>query len=105
MKPALKRPQEFNGKQILAATDYYTVDRIVSEFQEVTGKNIQFAQVTPEQYKSFLPEAIGQEMLENHLFIESPGYYNGASLKESLGALEDAPTTWKEYVAKTAAFQ
>jgi len=100
VKPALKRPEEFNRKQILAATDYYNVDRITSEFQEVTGKSIQYVQVTPEQYKSFLPAPIAEEMLENHLFIEEPGYYKGASLKESLSALEDAPTTWKEYVAK-----
>ncbi|KEF60300.1 uncharacterized protein A1O9_05151 [Exophiala aquamarina CBS 119918] len=48
VKPALKRSDQFNGKQILAATDYYTVDRITSEFQEVTGKSIRYVQVRPE---------------------------------------------------------
>lgn len=104
MKPALKRPEAFNGKQMLAATDYYDVDRIISEFKEATGKSIAFFQVTPQQYTSYLPEALAQEFLENHQFIESPGYYNGVSLAETLGALEDKPTTFKEFVAKTAAF-
>ena len=104
MKPALKRPKDFNGKQILAATDYYDVERIIADFKEATGKTITFFQITPEKYSSFLPEAIAQEMLENHLFVESPGYYNGVSLAETLEALEDKPTSWKDYVAKTAAF-
>ncbi|KAM0332104.1 hypothetical protein ACHAQA_002376 [Verticillium albo-atrum] len=104
VKPALKHPEAFNGKRILAATDYYTPERVLAEFEEVTGKKTQFAQVSAEQYKSFLPEAMAQEMLENHLFIEDPGYYNGAGLQESLEILEDKPTTWKEFIKKSGAF-
>ena len=48
---------------------------------------------------------MAEEMLENHLFIENPGYYNGASLKESLDLLEEKPTTWKEFLKKSGAFQ
>jgi hypothetical protein len=70
----------------------------------VTGKKTHYVQVTPEQYKSFLPPAVAEEYLENHLFIEDPGYYNGASLKESLDLLEDKPTTWKEFIKKSGAF-
>ncbi|KFY98338.1 hypothetical protein V500_01735 [Pseudogymnoascus sp. VKM F-4518 (FW-2643)] len=103
VNPALKNPSAWYGKQILAATDYYTPDRITSEFEEVTGKKINYIQVTPDQFKGFLPPSVAEEFLENHLFIENPGYYNGASLKESLDALEDKPTTWKEYAKKTFA--
>jgi len=42
--------------------------------------------------------------LESHLFIEKPGYFNGASLKESLDILEEKPTTWKEFVAGSKDF-
>ncbi|KIW19408.1 hypothetical protein PV08_03703 [Exophiala spinifera] len=103
VKVALKHPEAYRGKQVLMAADYYTVDRITSDFEEATGKRLNFLQVSAEQYKSFLPKAIADEMLENHLFVENPGYYNGASLKESLDALEDKPTTWKEYAKKTFA--
>ncbi|QDS76714.1 hypothetical protein FKW77_000949 [Venturia effusa] len=96
--PALREPEKWNGKQILAATDYYPVTRIISEFEEVTGKKLAYQQVTNEQYKSFLPDFMAEEMLENHLLIESPGYYNGMDLKESLNALSEKPTTWKEFV-------
>ncbi|KAH7142937.1 nmrA family transcriptional regulator [Dactylonectria estremocensis] len=104
VKPALKDPQSFNSRQVLAATDYYTPERILSEFEEVTGKKAKYVQVSAEQFKSFFPEAMTEEMLENLLFIEEPGYYNGASLQESLSILEDKPTTWKEYIKKSAAF-
>lgn len=77
--------------------------RIVSEFEEVSGKKIHFNQVTPEQYKSFLPDFMAEEMLENHQLIEEPGYYNGMSLQESLDALDEKPTTWKEFVKKNYA--
>ncbi len=105
MTPALRNPAGLNGKQILAATDYYTPGRILTEFEEVTGKKANFVQLSAEQYKSFLPPAMADEYLENHLFIENPGYFNGASLKESLDLLTEKPTTWKEFVKKTAAFQ
>lgn len=98
VKPALKNPEAFNGKQILAAADYYSVSRIISEFEEVTGKKINYQQVSPDQYKSFLPEFMAEEMLENHLLIEKPGYFNGMSLQESLNALDEKPTTWKEFL-------
>ncbi len=62
-------------------------------------------QLSPEQYKSNFPPSMADEMLENHLFIEDPGYYNGASLKESLDLLEEKPTTWKEFLKKSGAFQ
>lgn len=106
VKAAIKNASALSGKRVFAATDYYTPERILAEFEEVTGKKTRFAQISGEQYKSFLPEFMAQEMLENHLFIENPGYYNGASLKESLDLLDEKPTTWKEFLEKNAgAFQ
>ena len=104
IKAIIKNSGKLNGKQVLAATAYYTPKEILSTVSEVTGKGTHFASVTPEQYKSFLPEAIAEEMLENHLFVEKPGYYNGAALNESLSILEDKPTTWKEFCVKRGAF-
>ncbi|GLI80384.1 hypothetical protein PoHVEF18_008738 [Penicillium ochrochloron] len=80
---ALKNRSEVLGTQILAAANYYTPTRILAEFEEVTAKKTRFVQVDSESYTSFMPGRMGEEMLENHLFIESPGYYRGRSLKES----------------------
>ncbi|PWY67124.1 NmrA family transcriptional regulator [Aspergillus sclerotioniger CBS 115572] len=89
------------GTQLLGAEDYYTPTRILEEFEQVTGNKTQFVLVDPETYKSFIPGPMGQEMLENHLFIESPGYFNGKSLEESKELVANARyklTTWKEFL-------
>ncbi|OAX82498.1 hypothetical protein ACJ72_03153 [Emergomyces africanus] len=95
------------GRDIYEAIDYYTPSRIVSEFTEVTGYPAKVVQITPEQYKSFMPAFAAQEFLENHQLLEGPGYYAGASLGESLAILEQKPTSWKEFVeqAKSRAWK
>lgn len=98
---AIRNKDAVLGKQLLAAADYYTPSRIVSEFQDVTGKPARFVPISAEAYKSFLPGPLADEMLENHLFIEEPGYYAGADLKESLDLLAGVglkPTSWKEFL-------
>ncbi|KAL1858276.1 hypothetical protein Daus18300_010022 [Diaporthe australafricana] len=105
---AMRNRDAVLGKQILAAADYYTPSRIVSEFQDVTGKAARFVPISAEAYKSFIPGPLADEMLENHVFIEDPGYYAGADLKESLDLLAGVglkPTSWKEFLdANKAAF-
>ncbi|KAI8684879.1 NmrA domain-containing protein [Fusarium keratoplasticum] len=98
---AIRKEPEVLGKQILAAAGYYTPTQIVSEFEEVVGKQARFVPIDAATYKSFLPEPLADEMLENHLFIEEPGYYNGRDLKESLDLLSSVglqPTTWKGFL-------
>lgn len=73
---------------------------MVTDFESASGKKLTYHQISNEQYMSFLPESMAEEVLENHLLIGEPGYYAGASLKESQDALESKPTTWKEYVAR-----
>lgn len=88
---------------MFAAADYYTPTRILAEFEEVTGKKTRYVLVDSETYKGFMPGPMADEMLENHLFIESPGYYKGQSLKKSHALLEKAgfnATTWKSYLEK-----
>jgi hypothetical protein len=99
----LRNPTTHYEKQILAASDYYTPKRILSEFEEVTGRRANFVQVDAETYKSFLPPSMAQEMLENHLFIEEPGYYKGQSLEASKRLLAEVglrSTSWKDFIEK-----
>ncbi|KAM0542635.1 hypothetical protein ACHAPJ_012714 [Fusarium lateritium] len=99
---AIKKRPEVLGKQILAAADYYTPERIASEFQEVTGNKTKFISLDDESYKKTLPPPMVEEMLENHRFIEKPGYFAGRSLEEGLSLLVSVglkPTTWKDFVA------
>lgn len=95
------------GAQVLAAAEYYTPARILSEFEEVTGQKSRFVQIDAETFKSALPGPLADEMLENHLFIEDPGYFAGRDLKASLDVLAQAglkPTTWKDFLQKNKGF-
>ncbi|KAK4870142.1 hypothetical protein LT330_005196 [Penicillium expansum] len=101
---ALKNRSEVLGLQLLAAADYYSPTRILAEFESLTGKKTQFVQVDSDTYKSFIPGPMGEEMLENHLFVENPGYFNGRSLKESHKLLEKSGyrvTTWKDFLEQS----
>ncbi|KAL1983173.1 hypothetical protein VTN96DRAFT_423 [Rasamsonia emersonii] len=100
---ALKHPSKLLGARILAATEYYTPPWIVAEFEEATGKRARYIQVDAQTYKSFLPPAMADVVLENQLLIEDPGYYAGEGLEESLELLGDVgfePTTWREFLER-----
>ncbi|BCR92589.1 NmrA/HSCARG family protein [Aspergillus chevalieri] len=100
---AIKKRTSLIGAQILASADYYTPTQILADFEAVTGKKTRYVQVDAASYKGFMPAPVADELLENHLFIEEPGYYNGRSLEGSkrlLSGLGLKTTSWKEYVQK-----
>lgn len=103
MKATLKNADSLQGKQVLGASDYYTAEEIVDIFSKASGKKAVFIQVTPEQYRAYLPEAVALELLENHLFVEDPGYYLGESLEPSLKLLDAKPTSWADFVKENSA--
>ncbi len=73
----------------------------MEEFQEVTGKKGKYVQVDQDVYKSFMPPPIAQEILENELLCEEPGFFAGGSLEEGHDLLAEiglAPTTWREFL-------
>jgi len=72
--------------------------------ETATGKKVHFAKITGEQYMGFMPAFMAEEMLENHLFIEEPGYYNGADLKESHDIVDEKLVSWEEFVKKSGKF-
>ncbi|KAF9891680.1 hypothetical protein FE257_003692 [Aspergillus nanangensis] len=98
VKAAITNYPATAGQRILAATDYYSPKRIVDEFSEVTGQKAQAVQIPADVFKSFLPAPVVQEMLENILLLEEPGYYAGESLAPSHALLDEKPTLWKDYV-------
>lgn len=92
------------NSRILGATDYYTPKQILDTISSVTKKPTRFLQVSGEVYKSFLPEFMAQEMLENHLFIESPGYYGDDGLEKSHGILIEELTSFEDYLKRNDKF-
>jgi hypothetical protein len=100
VKAAIKHTDQLKNKRILAAAKYYTPEEIVHTFSHVTGKKAIFVQVSAEHYKASLPPAVAEEFLENHLFVEDPGYYLGEPLEPSLKLLDSEPTMWSDFVQK-----
>lgn len=110
VKGILLNREKTLGKRIYAATDYYTPERMVKEFQEVTGHPIKFFQLPDDMYKGFLaqagmPEIVQEELLQNMQLMPQFGYYGGDTLTESHSILDEPLTTWKEYVAKISAWK
>lgn len=70
---------------------------MVAEFADVIGKPAHYAQIPGDLFKSVLTPAIAEELYENMLLLEGPGYYAGADLAESLALLDSKPTTWKAF--------
>lgn len=91
------------NKRVYGATDYYPLSRLLSDFSSAMGKPAEANFVSHDTFKSFMPPPAAQEMLENWLLLETPGYYNGADLAESLALLEDKPVAWRDFVEKNKA--
>ncbi|KAK3646354.1 glycosylphosphatidylinositol anchor biosynthesis [Elasticomyces elasticus] len=87
------------GKQVRAAVDYYTPERLVAEFSEVLGRPASFMQIPADMFKSFLPPPVAQEILENMFLFEDPGYYAGATLSEGPRPDVKELTSWKDFVS------
>ncbi|KEY72995.1 hypothetical protein S7711_04659 [Stachybotrys chartarum IBT 7711] len=100
VKAAIKNFPEWKGRRIYGGANYMTPKELVKQFSDVLGKPATYQQIPQDVFKTFLPDMIAQEMLENLLLLEGPGYYGGQDLAESLALLDEKPTTWSEYVEK-----
>ena len=91
VKGILTHREQVLGKQIYAATDYYTFGDVVNTFKGLkpeAGKNAKFLQMSKEEYKGALasagmPPKAQEELYENMAFMHDFGYYGKASLDES----------------------
>lgn len=107
----LKKDQTL-GKRIYGATAYYTPKQIIDEFKEVfpeAGKDAGFSRLPDGVFKDIMastgaPEPVQEEMLQNMRLMPEFGYYGGDKLEPSLSILDEAPTTWKDYLKSVPMF-
>ena len=92
VKAILTHRDKLLGKQILAATDYYTLTDVINTFKEVkpeAGKKAKFVRQSEEEYEAGLaglglPKKAQVELYENMAFMHDYGYFGKASLADSL---------------------
>ena len=91
VKAILTQREKLLGKNVLAATDYYTPPQIIETFKELypqAGKEASFVSLGKEEYKGMLkqagmPEHAQEEMAQNMMFMDEFGYFGKESLEES----------------------
>lgn len=98
----LKRSSLLNAT-VLGATYYISIEEAAKIVVE--GKPLKCLEVSGDIWKSFMPEHMAQEMLENYYLVRDYKYYGldgEERLQESLKLLEEPPTTVEEYVKRDA---
>ncbi|KAL8915322.1 MAG: hypothetical protein Q9171_000192 [Xanthocarpia ochracea] len=103
----LLNPSELLNKEVYAATGWYTPTDIVNAIEKFSGKKTTYHQVPDETFKTFFPEAIGEEMMETFMLVRDYAYYGPGGDKgvaESLKYVAEKPTTLEEFVAKSGPY-
>ncbi|KAG4438489.1 hypothetical protein IFR05_006012 [Cadophora sp. M221] len=112
VKGILNHRSETLGKNILAATKYYTFDEVVEVFKTVypeAGKTAGYYEAPHEVYLGWLkgaglPDFAAQELLENMRLLNEGGYFAGQSLEWSSSLVDEPLTTWEEFIKKSKVF-
>ncbi|KAL5603895.1 hypothetical protein FOVSG1_006645 [Fusarium oxysporum f. sp. vasinfectum] len=97
VKLAIANYPKYVGKDIFAAAAYLTPNQLMREWSEATGKKGKYMQLPEDVFKSHMPPQVAQLIYENMLLMEDPGYYANGELAPFLNALDEQPTTWKQF--------
>ncbi|KAJ5767232.1 uncharacterized protein N7511_004848 [Penicillium nucicola] len=104
VRAALNNPPQTNSQVIYAASDYYSFDDLARDFESVIGAPLSIITVPSETFKAtlstFLPPNMAEEIFENLILLEDPGYYAGASLASSLSLLSDKPVSLVDFLTQ-----
>ena len=101
----LEAGKSANGAQINAVSQWLSPQEITDILTKASGTKVNFAQVPPEVFKTFLPGAMAEELTENMLLIRDYSYYGlGAETKQEESdrfLLQGTKlTSWEEFVGK-----
>ncbi|KAJ6088374.1 hypothetical protein N7486_009635 [Penicillium sp. IBT 16267x] len=100
VRAALLNKPNSGANTIYASSNYYKWDDIPSHFEAATGKKLMVVTVPGEVFKSFPPglsPEMTEEIYENMMLLEDPGYYAGADLTSSLNLLAEEPVGLTEF--------
>jgi len=69
-------PEEFSGKYVHGASEYITPLQIIETYDRVTGDKSVYNSINPEFLKGKVPD----ELIENMIWMNDYGYYNGEDI-------------------------
>lgn len=71
----LAQPEQYVGKDLRAATAWYTCEEIAQTMSKVTGKTIRYKQVPDDVFKGFLPTHSADTILQLHQYNRDYHYF------------------------------
>lgn len=75
-------PDAANGKKVQAVSFWTDMQSFTSELSQALGTKVAYNNVPKDVYKSFLPEAIAEELTNNMTLIDQYSYYGKGTEKE-----------------------
>ncbi|KAM0544512.1 hypothetical protein ACHAPJ_011806 [Fusarium lateritium] len=101
--PILAEPEKYQGKRFAGATKLYTMEEQAAIISKATNKTVKYVQAPADVYRSFLPPALQDELVEMMQFQEEFGYYGANTKAEVAWSVEHArgtPSTFEEYLSR-----
>ncbi|RMD40025.1 hypothetical protein DV735_g5113, partial [Chaetothyriales sp. CBS 134920] len=77
----LAQPDKYQGKVLAASSCIHSLEEAAQLISRVSGKTVKYSVVPEEKYRSFLPPAGADNVVNMFLYIQDFGYY-GASTDE-----------------------
>eukprot|EP01117_Protostelium_nocturnum_P011081 TRINITY_DN401_c0_g1_i1.p1 TRINITY_DN401_c0_g1~~TRINITY_DN401_c0_g1_i1.p1 ORF type:complete len:314 (+),score=98.53 TRINITY_DN401_c0_g1_i1:104-1045(+) len=95
--------QSVNGKRVHAVSQWLRPNEVTDIASKVLSTPINFNEVSPDLFESFLPSNIAKELTENMLLIRDYSYYGKGAEKEQSQHDKyltegSKTTTWEDYV-------
>ncbi len=98
----LADPKSVDGFQVNGVSEWMTPKQIVDTLSKTVGTQVDFQEVSADEYESYLPPPVAKELKENMLLIRDYSYFGKDTEKtqtESNKILGDMKlTTWEEFV-------
>ena len=105
----LADPKSVDGFRVHGVSEWNTPKEIVETLSKTSGTKVEFKEVSGEDYESYLPKPIAEEMKENMLLVRDWSYFGKGTEKkqaESNKILGDMKlTTWEEFVKQNGPWE
>jgi hypothetical protein len=97
----LSDPSKYHGKNLTAATAFYTAQEVVDTLSKVIGKKVSLPSSPIELVG--LPDDVKSLLVRGDALVNKYSYFGPAGpagLEWTLAQMDEKPTTWEEFLVK-----